>query len=81
VRGDILIDDKPFEYLSPGGKHTTATWRQVAFDQPYNRQMTVPRLFDWRDWKEVIMPLFGKSPKIDPYGTYMENMYLHCTDH
>lgn len=27
VAGDILIDDKPYEFLSPGGKHTTATWK------------------------------------------------------
>jgi 5'-nucleotidase len=27
VAGDLLIDDKPYEYLSPGGKHTTATWK------------------------------------------------------
>jgi hypothetical protein len=27
VAGDLLIDDKPYEYLSPGGNHTTATWK------------------------------------------------------
>ena len=27
VAGDLLIDDKPYEYMSPGGKHTTATWK------------------------------------------------------
>lgn len=27
VRGDLLIDDKPFEYLLHDGKHTMATWK------------------------------------------------------
>lgn len=27
VAGDLLIDDKPYEFLAPGGKHTTATWK------------------------------------------------------
>lgn len=27
IRGDILLDDKPFDYLVPGGRHTTATWK------------------------------------------------------
>lgn len=30
VRGDILIDDKPYEALWPGGRHSTASW-QVSF--------------------------------------------------
>lgn len=29
IRGDILLDDKPFEHLAPGGKHTTATWKVI----------------------------------------------------
>ncbi len=27
VRGDILIDDKPFETLVPFGNHRNATWK------------------------------------------------------
>jgi hypothetical protein len=68
VRGDLLIDDKPFELLTPGGKHTTATWKQIVFDAPYNRQMRIPRLCHWEDWKSVVMPLFGKLPTEDPYA-------------
>jgi hypothetical protein len=31
VAGNLLIDDdKPYDYLSPGGKHTTATWKVIA---------------------------------------------------
>lgn len=28
----------------------------------------VPRLFEWTDWKEVIIPLLGKTPSVDPYA-------------
>ncbi len=30
VRGDILIDDKPLDYLTPHGKHTAAAWKVVS---------------------------------------------------
>ena len=60
VRGDLLIDDKPFDHLAPGGKHTTATWKQVVYDQPYNSTVNAPRLREWREWKEVVLPLFSK---------------------
>lgn len=60
VAGDLLIDDKPFEFLAPGGKHTTATWRQVLFDAPYNRQMRLPRMLRWHDWRNIVYPMLGK---------------------
>ena len=60
MRGDLLIDDKPFDQLAPGGKHTTATWKQVVFHQPYNAAVGAPRLREWREWREVILPLFSK---------------------
>ena len=34
------------------------------FDAPYNRQMFVPRLYEWGDWKSVVLPLFGRSDHI-----------------
>jgi hypothetical protein len=43
--------------------------QQIVFDAPYNRQMRIPRLTKWSDWKKVVMPLFGKLPPEDPYGT------------
>lgn len=61
VAGDILIDDKPFEFLSPGGKHTTAAWKQIVFDAPYNRQLRLPRMFRWRDWRNFLYPMLGKA--------------------
>jgi 5'(3')-deoxyribonucleotidase len=27
IRGDLLIDDKPLDYLTPCGRHTCATWK------------------------------------------------------
>lgn len=59
VKGDILIDDKPLDQLSPGGKHTAASWKQVLFDAPYNRQLRAPRISVWRNWRDVILPLLG----------------------
>jgi 5'-nucleotidase len=60
VAGDLLIDDKPYEYLSPGGKHTTATWKQIIFDAPYNRQLRLPRMFRWSDWRAFVYPMLGR---------------------
>jgi len=67
VRGDILVDDKPLDSLAPQGRHTTATWRQVVYDAPYNCEVAIPRLRSWSDWKSVILPLLGK-----PVGEYGE---------
>jgi hypothetical protein len=30
VAGDLLIDNRPYEYLSPDGKHATATEKVIA---------------------------------------------------
>lgn len=89
VAGDILIDDKPYEFLSPGGKHTTATWKvsilsrladqsfltidtygiqQIIFDAPYNRQMRLPRMFHWKDWRNFVYPMLGKKIPSELYS-------------
>jgi hypothetical protein len=65
VRGDILIDDKPFESMDPGGRHSTATWKQILFDAPYNQQPFQPRLMQWKDWRDVVYPLLGKALHVD----------------
>eukprot|EP01041_Mallomonas_annulata_P001611 gene1611-3109_t len=67
VRGDLLIDDKPRDLMAPRGRHTTATWKQVVFDAPYNRHTTLPRLKCWSDWRTVLQPLLGKRVADDPY--------------
>jgi len=65
----VLVDDKPLDVLFPKGRHTSANWRQVVFDAPYNQQMTGPRMMKWSDWEQTIMPLFGKivDKSIDGY--------------
>ena len=67
IRGDLLIDDRPFDMLDEGGPHTSACWKQVIFHQPYNESnlSSLPRLHDWTDWRRVIMPLLGGSIEPD----------------
>ena len=80
AKGDILIDDKPLDELAPGGKHTSATWKQVVFDQPYNRNTNIPRITHWNEWKEIILPLLGSTDAGDPnpyefeYGTPIDEL-------
>jgi 5'-nucleotidase len=48
IRGDFLIDDKP----DITGAHTPA-WKQIVFDQPYNRTPNthgMPRLRSWSEF-------------------------------
>jgi 5'-nucleotidase len=54
VRGDLLIDDKPriSGLMEP-------TWRQVYFDQPYNRpdaegNPTTTRVHIWDEWPTLL---------------------------
>jgi len=60
ISGDLLIDDRPYDVLNPGGKHTRATWKQVIFDAPYNRQNKVPRINKWKNWRKIIIPMLGR---------------------
>lgn len=42
----------------------------MVFDAPYNRQVSNPRLYAWRDWRSVIYPLLGKAETyITPVGS------------
>eukprot|EP01035_Chromulina_nebulosa_P020789 gene20789-26949_t len=61
VNGDILIDDKPLDYLDPNGKHRFANWKQIVFDAPYNKNVSNTRLKNWSNWKEVLLPLLSIS--------------------
>jgi hypothetical protein len=47
VKGDLLVDDKPLDLIAPHGSHTSATWKQVIFDHPYNRHLLIPRIKKW----------------------------------
>lgn len=33
----------------------------MVFDAPYNKLVSTPRMFNWRTWRSVIMPLLGKT--------------------
>lgn len=48
VTGNILIDDKP----NITGA-CAPTWKQIFYDQPYNRAHSKPRL-NWLNYKEVL---------------------------
>eukprot|EP00599_Poterioochromonas_sp_BG-1_P008745 CAMPEP_0173153570 /NCGR_PEP_ID=MMETSP1105-20130129/12939_1 /TAXON_ID=2985 /ORGANISM="Ochromonas sp., Strain BG-1" /LENGTH=635 /DNA_ID=CAMNT_0014069531 /DNA_START=1 /DNA_END=1908 /DNA_ORIENTATION=- len=61
VKGDILIDDKPYDFLAPNRKHNKASWRQIIFDAPYNRQLRLPRLNRWSEWKKLVYGVLGSS--------------------
>jgi len=48
VHGDILVDDNPDIRGS-----RRPDWRQVLFDQPYNRHLHMPRM-SWASWREAL---------------------------
>lgn len=50
VRGDILIDDKP----EISGSYGDPEWVQVLYDQPYNQDIPLRRIYDWSNWEEVV---------------------------
>lgn len=54
VRGDVLIDDKPYVTGS-----LPALWTHWLYDQPYNRQIDKPRIC-WTDtdtWRSLVQAL------------------------
>ena len=51
IKADYLIDDKLFEDSKEGEQ---ACWKQIIYDQPYNRKSNLPRLYRWKDWKKGI---------------------------
>jgi len=50
LRGDVLFDDKP----GITGHYEEPTWTQILYDQPYNRELQLPRITDWSQWEEVL---------------------------
>lgn len=59
LRGDYLFDDKPNitgVYMENGEK---PTWKQILVDQPYNRDIDLPRIYTWEDnsWEETLEEL------------------------
>lgn len=56
VHGDILIYDHP---AIKGLR--TPSWKQFVFDRPYNRHLDLPRMHEWRTWREAVYPMLEKS--------------------
>lgn len=87
IYGDILIDDKP-TLQSEGVKGFGSSWRQIVFDAPYNRQMEntlYPRLYRWKDWRELIYPLTKLVKPEEIHFAKMslkmsENITTNCND-
>jgi 5'-nucleotidase len=49
LRADYLFDDKP----EIKGKYRPE-WTQILYDQPYNRDIDLHRIFSWDDWEAKI---------------------------
>lgn len=58
IMADFLFDDKP----EIKGFYTPV-WQQILFDQPYNREIDLPRITSWEDnqWEEVLEEEIAKS--------------------
>lgn len=54
VDGDVIVDDCPD---LRGAR--TPIWKHVIYDQPCNRDVPGPRMYNWRQWRGVILPLLG----------------------
>lgn len=52
IQADLLIDDKP----DISGNCSTPSWRQILFDQPYNRSVGKLRIYSW-NLEEVLQLL------------------------
>ena len=44
------------------------TIQQIIFDAPYNRQMRLPRMFQWKDWRNFVYPMLGKRIPSELYS-------------
>jgi 5'-nucleotidase len=60
IRGDLLIDDKPF-IEQDSVTRSTAVWKQVVFTAPYNKHLELPRLNVWSDWRSTLLPLLDNK--------------------
>ena len=39
----------------------------MVYDAPYNRGIEQPRLSAWSQWRDIVLPLLGKSRVVDPH--------------
>ena len=68
VRGNYLIDDKP----NITGHYTHPEWKQILFDQPYNREVDLPRIMSWENWNPVE---FFDSLRVDEYLKWSHELF------
>jgi len=51
ISADYLIDDKP----NITGLCNPPLWKQVLYNQSYNRDSNLPRIVSWNDWENVLI--------------------------
>ncbi|CEM09910.1 unnamed protein product [Vitrella brassicaformis CCMP3155] len=62
LRGDFLIDDKPFIK----GAQQAHSWHQIIFDQPYNgHRGDLSRMYRWTEWQEVLDEALSQVAHLD----------------
>lgn len=52
LRADYLFDDKP-EIKG----HYSPMWAQILYDQPYNKEVDLPRIYSWENWEGMLEAL------------------------
>ena len=84
IKADYLIDDKPFEQyygseqLPACWKVLLLSFiliiisnliaKQIIYDQPYNRESTLPRIYRWKDWNKIVLPQMLIHSDLNPYA-------------
>jgi hypothetical protein len=63
IKADYLIDDKPY-----GNEQLPACWKQIIYDQPYNRESPLPRIHRWKDWSKIVLPQMMIHSDLNPYA-------------
>lgn len=66
IKADYLIDDKPFDQLNDN--QSPACWKQIIYDQPYNRDSNLPRIYRWKDWAKILLPQLLIHSDSNPYA-------------
>jgi len=67
IKADYLIDDR--QYVEKhNGEQVMSCWKQIIYDQPYNRESNLPRLYRWKDWSKVVLPQMLIHSDANPYA-------------
>lgn len=57
IQADYLIDDKPLISGHYTKENRCPQWDQILFDQPYNKEVNLPRIVHWNEWEIVLESL------------------------